>query len=76
MGGGDLGGWGLSAGREQSCLRRLTPNGGSMIVWLTELAPHPFSAPEESGMSLGTAAFLGSLHLYWLLVTAQLGPNM
>lgn len=45
-------------------------------MWLTELAPRPFSALEEPGMSLGMAAFLGTLSLYWLLVTAQLGPKM
>lgn len=45
-------------------------------MWLTELAPRPFSAPEEPGMSLGMAAFLGTLPPYWLLVTAQLGPKM
>ena len=44
--------------------------------WFTELAPRPFSALEEPGMSLGKAAFLGTLPVYWLLVTAQLGPDM
>ena len=66
----------LSAGSEQSCLRGLAPKGGSTIVWLTELAPRPFSALEEPGMDLGTATFLGTLPLYWLLVTAKLGPDM
>lgn len=45
-------------------------------MWLTELAPRPFSALEEPGMDLGTATFLGTLPLYWLLVTAKLGPDM
>lgn len=44
-------------------------------MWLTEACSRPFSAQEEPGMSLGMAAFLGTLPPYWLLVTAQLGPQ-
>lgn len=55
----------------------LTPNVGSTAVWLTELAPLlPSVSWEEPGMSLGMAAFPGTLPPYWLLVTAMLGPKM